>query len=107
MFVPEQSNRADDRLSLEQSYTRNDSHMDQNAVYRDNRLLGIPVHVYEAQLLYQSPSGFYAGPNLQCNLSRCPVDEANALFADTHMPLGFRAGSDDPTDSRSLSIAGT
>jgi iron complex outermembrane receptor protein len=66
--------------------------MDQNAVYGDNRLPGIPVHVYEAQLLYQNPSGFYAGPNLQCNLSRYPVDEANALFANRYMLLGFRVG---------------
>ena len=38
------------------------------------------------------PSGFYAGPNLQCNLSRYPVDEANTLFADSYALLGFRAG---------------
>ena len=92
ILVPKQSNRASDRLSLEQSYTLNDLHMDQNAVYGDNRLPGIPVHIYEAQLLYQSPSGFYAGPNLQCNLSRYPVDEANTLFVDTYVLLGFRAG---------------
>jgi iron complex outermembrane receptor protein len=92
ILVPKQSNRAGDRLSLEQSYTLNDFHFDQNAVYGDNRLPGIPVHVYEAQLLYQSPFGFYAGPNLQCNFSRYPVDEANSLFADSYVLLGFRAG---------------
>jgi iron complex outermembrane receptor protein len=92
IFVPKQSDRAGDRLSLEQSYTLNDFHMDQNAVYGDNRLPGIPVHVYEAQSLYQTPSGFYAGPNVQCNLSRYPVDEANTLFADSYVLLGFRAG---------------
>jgi iron complex outermembrane receptor protein len=92
MLVPKQSNRAGDRLSLDQSYTLNDFHMDNNAVYGDNRLPGIPIHVYEAQLLYQTPSGFYAGPNLQCNLSSYPVDEANTLFADSYVLLGFRAG---------------
>jgi iron complex outermembrane receptor protein len=92
ILVPKQSNRTGDRLSLDQSYTLNDFHFDQNAVDGDNRLPGIPVHVYEAQLLYQSPSGFYAGPNLQCNLSRYPVDEANTLFADSYVLLGFRAG---------------
>ena len=92
MLVPKQSNRAGDRLSLDQSYTLNDFHMDNNAVYGDNRLPGIPIHVYEAQLLYQTPSGFYAGPNLQCNLSSYPVDEANTLFADSYVLLGLRAG---------------
>jgi len=92
VLVKKQSNRAGDRLSIDQSYTLNDFHFDQNAVYGDNRLPGIPVHVYEAQLLYQNPFGFYAGPNLQCNLSRYPVDEANTLFADSYVLLGFRAG---------------
>jgi iron complex outermembrane receptor protein len=92
ILVKKQSNRAGDRLSIDQSYTLNDFHFDQNAVYGDNRLPGIPVHVYEAQLLYQNPFGFYAGPNLQCNLSRYPVDEANTLFADSYVLLGFRAG---------------
>jgi iron complex outermembrane receptor protein len=92
IFVPKQSNRAGDRVSLEQSYTLNDFHFDQNPVYGDNRLPGIPIHVYEAQLLYQTPSGFYAGPNLQCNFSQYPVDEANTLFADSYVLLGFRAG---------------
>jgi iron complex outermembrane receptor protein len=92
ILVRKRSNRAGDRLSLDHSYSLNDFHFDQNAVYGDNRLPGIPVHVYEAQLLYQSPSGFYAGPNLQCNLSRYPVDEANTLFADSYVLLGFRAG---------------
>jgi iron complex outermembrane recepter protein len=92
ILVPEQSNRAGDRLSFDQSYALNDFHMDQNAVYGDNRLPGIPLHAYEAELLYQSPSGFYAGPSLQCNLSRYPVDEANTLFADSYVLVGFRAG---------------
>jgi len=109
LLVPKQSNRAGDRLSLQQSYTLNDFHMDGNSVYGDNRLPGIPVHVYEAQLLYQTPCGFYVGPNLQCNLSRYPVDEANTLFADTYVLLGFRAGFRRPNgfsvliDCRNLS----
>ena len=92
MLVPKQANRAGDRLSFDQSYTLNDFHFDQNSVYGDNRIAGIPIHVYEAQLLYESPFGFYAGPSLQCNLSRYPVDEANTLFADSYVLLGFRAG---------------
>jgi len=90
--VPNQRNRAGDRLSFDQSYTLNDFHLDQNPVYGDNRIAGIPIHVYEVQLLYETPVGFYAGPNLQCNLSRYPVDEANTLFADSYVLVGFRAG---------------
>src|SRR5437763_919837 len=75
-------NQTEDRISLDQTYTLNDFHFEGDPVYHDNRIAGIPIHFYEAQLLYQKPSGFYAGPNLQCNLSRYPADHANTLFAD-------------------------
>jgi len=92
ILIAKQGNRAGDRLSFNQSYTLNDFHFDQDPVYDGNRIAGIPIHVYEAQLLYETPSGFYAGPNVQCNLSRYPVDQANTLFADNYALVGFRAG---------------
>ena len=92
ILVATQRNRSGDHLSFDQSYTLNDFHFEENPVYGENRIAGIPIHVYEAQLLYETPSGFYAGPNLQCNLSGYPVDEANTLFADPYVLLGFRAG---------------
>jgi len=105
--VPKQLNRSGDRLSFDQSYTLNDFHFDQNSVYGDNRIAGIPIHVYQAQLLYESPLGFYAGPNLQCNLSRYPVDAANTLFGIVMCCLVSVRDFDGPTGSQSLSIAGT
>ena len=92
IFVPKQRDRAGDHLTFDQSYTLNDFHFDRDPVYGDNRIAGIPFHVYEAQLLYETPFAFYAGPNLQCNLSHYPVDQANTLFADSYVLLGFRAG---------------
>ena len=92
ILIPKHGNRAGDRLSFEQSYTLNDFHFERDPVYGDNRIAGIPIHVYEAQLLYESPFGFYAGPNVQCNFSRYPVDQANTLFADSYALIGFRAG---------------
>ncbi len=92
ILIQKHGTRAGDRLSFHQSYTLNDFHFDEDPVYGDNRIAGIPIHVYEAQLLYETPSGFYAGPNLQCNFSRYPVDQANTLFADSYVLLGFRAG---------------
>ena len=92
ILIRKQGNRAGDRLSFDQTYTLNDFHFDDDPVYSNNRIAGIPIHVYEAQLLYETPIGFYAGPNLQCSLSRYPVDQANTLFTDSYALLGFRAG---------------
>jgi iron complex outermembrane receptor protein len=80
------------RLTLNQTYTLNDFHYDGDAVYRDNRIASVPVHLYEMELRYESPGGFYAGPNVKCNLSRYPVDQQNTLSAGSYTLLGFKAG---------------
>ena len=50
------------------------------------------MHLYEAELLYMTEAGFYAGPNVQCNITRYPVDQANTLFADSYALIGFKIG---------------
>ena len=79
-------------LRLSQTYTLNDFHFDGDPVYGNNRIAGIPVHVYGAELLYETANGFYAGPNVRCNFTHYPVDEANTLFADSSTLLGFKIG---------------
>jgi iron complex outermembrane receptor protein len=83
---------ARDRLTFSQTYTLNDFHFDGDSVYGDNRIAGIPMHFYEAELLYVSAAGFYAGANVQCNMTRYPVDQANTLFADSYALPGFKIG---------------
>lgn len=80
------------RVTLKQSYTFNDFHFRNDPVYENRRIAGIPPHIYQAELLYEATSGFYIGPNLQSVLSRYPVDQANALFADPYNLLGFKIG---------------
>jgi iron complex outermembrane receptor protein len=81
-----------DKLTLQQTYTLNDFHFDGDPVYGDNRIAGIPMHYYQAELMYESPCGFYAGPNVQWNMNRYPADHANTLYADAYALLGFKAG---------------
>jgi iron complex outermembrane receptor protein len=80
------------RLTLNQTYTLNDFHFVNDPVYGNNRLAAIPIHLYEAELMYESPCGFYTGPNVQCNLTRYPVDQANTLYAGSYALLGFKTG---------------
>jgi iron complex outermembrane receptor protein len=91
-FLPEKKTENADRLTLSQTYTLNDFQFDNDPVYHDNRIAGLPIHLYEAQLLYSSTTGFYVGPNVQCNLSRYPADQANRLYADPYALLGFKIG---------------
>jgi iron complex outermembrane receptor protein len=92
LFVQKKGSRAADVLTFNQTYTLNDFHFSGDPVNGDKRIAGIPIHQYEAELMYETPGGFYAGPNVQCNLTRYPVDQANTLFASAYQLLGFKIG---------------
>lgn len=82
----------EDRVVFRQSYLWNDFHFDNDATFRDHRLPGIPPHYFRAELLYEHPSGIYAGPNLEWVPQGYNVDSAATEFADSYALLGFKAG---------------
>ena len=81
-----------DRLVLRQVYLWNDFHFDGDPTFGDNQLAGIPEHYYRAELLYEHPGGFYAGPNVEWVPEKYHVDFAETLFADSYALLGFKIG---------------
>lgn len=83
------------KLSLRQAYTFSDSHYRDDDTFGDNRLPGIPMHYYQAELRYDWPSGFHAGVNTQM-ASKVQVDYANSYHADAYALLGARLGWDSP-----------
>jgi iron complex outermembrane recepter protein len=91
-----QGKKPSNRLKLDQSYTFNDFYFDNDPVYAFNRIAGIPVHIYEARLRFESSTGFYAGAQTQWSITRCAADQANTLFADPYAlwgcSIGYSAG---------------
>lgn len=83
------------KLSLRQSYTFSDFHYRDDNTFGDNRLPGIPMHYYQAELRFDWPSGFYAGLNTQM-ASKVQVDYANSYPADAYAILGARVGYNAP-----------
>ncbi|MCO7564405.1 TonB-dependent receptor [Pseudomonas sp. S 311-6] len=83
------------RLALRQAYTFSDFHYRDDDTFGDNRLPGIPMHYYQAELRYDWPSGFYAGLNTQM-ASKVQVDYANSYPADAYALLGARLGWNSP-----------
>ena len=92
IFFKEDKTHAGDWLTLRQNFTMTDLQFRDNSVYGNNRIGGVPPYVYEAQLMYEAPNGFYAGPNVQWIISDYPVDNANLLYAPSYALLGFRTG---------------
>jgi iron complex outermembrane receptor protein len=83
---------AGDRLTLRQDFTLTDLRFNDDPDFGNNRIAGVPMEVYQVQLMYESPRGFYAGPNLNWIMNRFPVDNANTLYASAYALVGFRAG---------------
>ena len=83
------------KLSLRQSYTFSDFHYRDDDTFGDNRLPGIPMHYYQAELRFDLPSGFYAGLNTQL-ASKVQVDYANSNPAEAYALLGARLGYNAP-----------
>jgi iron complex outermembrane receptor protein len=92
LLLRETANRAADRLTFKQNYTLTDTHFKNDPIYGENRIAGVPIHFYQAQLMYESPTGFYAGPNVYWIMTKYPVDNANLMYTPGSFLLGFRAG---------------
>jgi iron complex outermembrane receptor protein len=92
IVVKENKQHAADRLTLRQNYTLTDMKLNDDPDFGNKRVAGVPIHDYQVQLMYESPTGFYAGPNLHWVMTRFPVDNANTLNCPAYALLGFRAG---------------
>ncbi len=81
-----------DRLVLHGIYNWSRFHFDNDPVYADDTIPGIPEHYFRAELMYEHPWGFYVGPNLEWTFEKYPVDMANTLFAPQYAILGLKGG---------------
>lgn len=85
-----------DTVTLRQAYTYNDFHYRHDATFGDNELPGLPRQVYQAELEYRQPSGFYAQLNARA-ASSYYVDFANSLGAPSYTLWGAKVGYEAPS----------
>jgi len=81
-----------DRLVLRQNFLFNDFRFGRDARWGDREIPGVPRYYYRAELLYEHPSGFYAGPNVEWSPRGFATDMAHTSFADPYSLLGLRIG---------------
>lgn len=79
------------QVVLRQAYTLNDFRYRDDPTFGSNRLPGLPRHVYQAELQWQHPCGFYAGLNVNA-ASRNAIDYANTLWAPSYTVWGAKLG---------------
>lgn len=84
-----------DNLLLRQSYTLNDFYYRNDDEFDANELPGLPRHIYQAELKYQHPTGFYAGIDVR-SASSTAVDYANSFYAPSYVVWGAKFGYEEP-----------
>ncbi|MCX6850844.1 MAG: TonB-dependent receptor [Verrucomicrobia bacterium] len=81
-----------DRLVLNQNFLWNNFSFNKDAAYGSRLLPGYSPVYYRAQLIYEHPCGFYAGPTLEWSPFRYAADLARTTFADPYALLGLKFG---------------
>jgi iron complex outermembrane recepter protein len=81
-----------DRLWLNTAYTINDFYFNDDPVFGDNELPGIPKNYIRSELLYRHPAGFFVGPNMEWVPEAYFVDNANTLNTKAYAIWGAKIG---------------
>ena len=83
-----------DRITGRLALTVSDYRFDNNPLYGNNQLPGAPPYYIRAEARYDSPGGFYIGPNLEWVPQGYYVDNVNnpAFMTTPYALLGLKAG---------------
>ncbi len=79
-------------FKLSANYLWNDFRFDNDPVYGDNALAGVPPQQLRAQLRWQPSERFYAAPNMEWTPQDYDVDHANSLRAPGYTLVGLKIG---------------
>ena len=82
----------DHRLVLRAAWTYGRFSFDDDATYGKNTLAGLPPHLIRGELLWETASGWYAGPTFEWVPVKTYIDHRNTFSADPYALLGFKFG---------------
>ncbi len=91
-------------IVLRAAYTFSRYRLDDDPLYGDNALPGVPLHYLRAEALYRHREISF-GPNIEYSPQRAPVDLTNTLFASGYAVFGARAAWESE-DGRGFYIEG-
>jgi iron complex outermembrane receptor protein len=84
--------RSSDSLNLKVAYTYSNFYFQNDPIWGNNQLPGMPRHYLRGELVYKHPSGFYGGPTVEWVPQAYYADNANTLKTAPYALLGLRAG---------------
>lgn len=80
------------RLVLRAAWTYGRFRFDDDAVYGNNTLAGLPPHLIRGELSWETATGWYAGPTFEWAPEDTCIDFRNTYAADAYAIAGFRLG---------------
>lgn len=80
------------RLVFRGAWTWGDYRFDDDAIYGDNRIAGLPEHLIRGELMWENDRGWYAGPTFEWVPVESWIDHRNTFSADPYALLGFKFG---------------
>jgi iron complex outermembrane receptor protein len=80
------------RLRLRQTYAWSDFKFDGDPTYKDNRLPVVPEHLYQAELKYAHPAGWFLAPSVEWSPRGVLVDYRNNARAPRYAITSLSAG---------------
>jgi len=83
------------QLQLIQSFTYSNFYYDNDPIMHHDQLPGVPPEFYQAELLYEHPTGFYLGLTTEV-ASAYYVDYANSFKTDPYAIFGVKVGFSPP-----------
>ena len=83
---------AGDLFQLRQAYTYSWYRFDNDPVFGNNQLPGMPRNLYNAELRYRHPSGAWIAPTINWSPTSYFVDNANTQKTDSYILVGLRGG---------------
>lgn len=80
------------RLVLRTTWTHGRFRFDDDPLYGNNTLAGLPAHLLRGELTWETASGWYAGPTFEWSPEKNYIDFRNTFAAPAYALLGLRAG---------------
>ncbi|MGJ8662623.1 MAG: TonB-dependent receptor family protein [Marinicella sp.] len=85
-----------DQLIWASSYQWNQFNLDNDEVYGNNHIPGIPEHYIQSQITYQHPTGWKISPNIEWVPTAYYIDLANSYRTDNYLLAGLSVSYASP-----------
>jgi len=80
------------RLMLRGAWNHGRFTFDDDPVYGDNLIAGLPPHLVRGELSWENDRGYYIGPTFEWVPRKSHIDHANTFAADPYALVGFKLG---------------